>query len=52
MKIINLKKKKVIPLTYKQLESYEKTKICYICLKDFEDKYINDKKYCTARSFL
>ena len=31
MKIINFEKKKIIPLTSKQQESYKKTKICFIC---------------------
>ena len=33
MRIINFEKKKMIPLTNKQQESYEKAKICYICVK-------------------
>ena len=33
----------------KQQESYEKTKICYICGKKFEDKYANNKKYHKVR---
>ena len=33
MKIINFEMKKMIPLTNKKQESYEKTKICYICKK-------------------
>ena len=31
MKVINFEKKKMIPLTNKQQESYEKTKMCNIC---------------------
>ena len=34
MKIINFKKKKLKLLTKKQPESYENTKICYICKKE------------------
>ena len=35
MKIINFKKKKAIPLIYKQLESFEKAKIYYNLIKRF-----------------
>ena len=45
MKIINFKKKKM-KLTKEQQESYENTKICYICKEKFENKYLKDKKYC------
>ena len=33
--IINFKKKEMIPLTNKEIKSYEKQKICYICEKKF-----------------
>ena len=33
-------------LTKEQQESYENTKICYICKKKIENKYLKDKKYC------
>ena len=33
MKIINYKKKEMIPLTDEEKESYEKQKVCYICEK-------------------
>ena len=46
MKIINFKKKKMKLLTKEQQELYENTKICYICTEKFENKYLNDKKYC------
>ena len=45
MKIINFEKKKMIPLSNEQQESFEKTKICNIWNKKFEHKYINDKIY-------
>ena len=32
-------------LTKEQQESYENVKICYICHKKFENKYLKDKKY-------
>ena len=35
MKIINYEKKKMIPLTDEETESYEKQKVCYICEKEF-----------------
>ena len=31
-------------LTKEQQESYENSKICYICKEKFEDKYLKDKK--------
>ena len=45
VKIINLNKKKMIPLTNKQQELHEKTKICYICKKHFKHKCTVDKNY-------
>ena len=32
-------------LTKEQQESYENAKVCYICTKKFENKYLKDKKY-------
>ena len=49
MKIINFKKKKMKLLTKEQQESYENTKICYICKEKFENKYLKDKKYSKVR---
>ena len=49
MNIINFKKKKMKLLTKGQQESYENSKICYICKEKFENKYVKDKKYCKAR---
>ena len=49
MEIINLKKKKVKLLTKQQQESYWNTKVCYICKKKLENKYVKDKKYCQVR---
>ena len=48
MKIINFKRKKVRLLTKEQQQSYENTKICYICNKEFQNKYSKDKKYRKA----
>ena len=31
-------------LTKEQQESYENTKICYICIEKFEIQYVKDKK--------
>ena len=45
MKIINYKKKEMIPLTNEEKESYEKEEVCYICKKEFSI----DKKYCKVR---
>ena len=35
--IINFKKKEMKPLTNKEIKSYEKQKVCYICEKKFCD---------------
>ena len=46
MKIINFKKNKMKLLTKEQQKSYENSKICYICKKNLEHKYLNIiKKY-------
>ena len=44
MKIINSKKKKMKLSTKEQQESYENSKICYICKEKFENKYLKDKE--------
>ena len=36
-------------LTKEQQESYEKTKICYICKEKFENKCLKDNKYRKVR---
>ena len=45
MKIINVKKKEMIPLTHTVLESCAvlSQESCHVCKKKFEDKYANDK---------
>ena len=46
MKIINLEKKKMIPLTNKNYEPYLHQTNCLICKKEeCEHKYTNDKNY-------
>ena len=45
MKIINFKYKKMKFLTKEQKETYENTKICYICNKKSETKYVKNKIY-------
>ena len=35
--MINFKKKEMIPLTNKEIESYEKQKVYYICKEEFYD---------------
>ena len=45
--IINFEEKEMIPLTNKEIKSYEKQKVCHICKKFYYDK--NKKKvrdYC------
>ena len=44
MKKIIFKKKKMKLLSKKQQDSYENTKICYMCEGKFENKYLKDKK--------
>ena len=46
MKKMNFKKKKMNLLKKVEKESDENAKICYICKEKFENKYLNDKKYC------
>ena len=35
MEMINFEKKEIIPLTNKEIKSYEKQKVCYVCEKSF-----------------
>ena len=37
-------------LTKEQQESYENAEICYICKKEFENKYLKDKKNCIVKN--
>ena len=45
-KIINYKKKKIIPLTTKEEIYHNRQKVCYICKKEFDN---NDKKQQKVR---
>ena len=36
-------------LTKEHQKSYENAKICYICQKKIENKYLKDKKYCKVK---
>ena len=36
--------KKIKSLTKHQQELYENAKICFICIEEFEYKYVKDKK--------
>ena len=49
MKKINFKKKKMKLFTKEQQESYENSKICYICKEKFENEYLKDRKYRKVR---
>ena len=49
MKIINFKNTKIKSLTKELQESYENSKICYICKDKFENNSLKDKKYCKLR---
>ena len=51
MKIISFKKKKIKLLRKEQQESYQNSKICYICKEKFKNKYLKDKKYCKVRNY-
>ena len=48
-KIIHFKMKRIKLFTNEQQESYENAKICYIYKKKFEDKNVQDKKYCKVK---
>ena len=41
--IINFEEKEMIPLTNKEIKSYEKQKVCHICKKEFCDDKNNKK---------
>ena len=49
MKKINFKKKKMKLFTKEQQESYENSKIRYICKEKFENEYLKDRKYRKVR---
>ena len=42
MKIIDHKKKEMIPLTDEENKSYEEQNVCYICTKEFSDDDADD----------
>ena len=51
--IINFEEKEMIPLTNKEIKSYEKQKVCHICKKEFCDdknkKKVRDHCHYTGR---
>ena len=49
MKITNFKKNKTKLLTKELQELYGNAKICYICKKKIENKYLKDKIYHKVR---
>ena len=48
-KIIHFKKRKMIPITNKDLRSYENPKICHLCRKYSIKKLFNDMNYRKVR---
>ena len=48
MEIINFEKKKIIPLTSRECESYATHEYCHICRKNITED-ADDKKYCKVR---
>ena len=46
---IIFEKKKMAFLVEEQKESYEKANICHICKENFENKYLDNKKYGKVR---
>ena len=46
--MINFKKKETIPLTNKEIKSYEKQKVCHIC----EKKFCDDKNKKANMTFI
>ena len=51
MKIINFKKKKVMPSINKECKSYLNQASCHTGKKKFENKCTNDKIYCKVRDY-
>ena len=49
VKTINFKKKKLKLLTKEQKESYENSRIWYICTEKLENKDVKGKKYSKVR---
>ena len=49
MKVTNFKKKKMKLLLKENQQSYKNAKICYICNRKFENKYLKNKKYLKVR---
>ena len=49
IKVINFEKKQMKLLTKEQQKSCEDVNICYISKDKFENKYLEDKKYCKVR---
>ena len=50
IKIINFKNKKMkLLIRYEHQNSYQNSKICYICKEKFEDNHVTDKKYRKVR---
>ena len=49
MKINNFKKERVKLLSNEKQNSYQNSKICYICKEKFENKYVKDKKSYKVR---
>ena len=47
--IIDFEKKKMLPLTRKELKSHEDAKLCYICRIRFFKKLFRDKNYREVR---
>ena len=47
--VINFEKKKMLPLTKKELKLYQHATECYICGKRFLEKFTNDKNYRKVR---
>ena len=48
-KLINFEKKKMLPLTKKELKLHQDATDCYICGKRFLRKFVNDKDYWKVR---
>ena len=47
--VINFEKKKVLPLTKKELKLHQDAAACYICVKRFLKKFSNNKNYWKVR---
>ena len=49
IKVIDCKKKHMIPLTKEEKDNYNKENICYICKKEFNNDKVRDHCHFTGK---